>query len=164
MAFLNDTGCKQIFSFPEFAKELLCAAVDCDWAQSAPLSSFERVNSSYVSVSGKLRYDDIVWCLHRASESDLYFLVEFQSRPDNQLLVQTVEALVSVEVCTVIGSPALPVAFSLGEVIEMLEHQNMIFFPVGQVKFPHLWPGQNPPGRTDRIVVHHPAAGLVSPA
>ena len=36
--------------------------------------------------------------------------------------------------------------------------------PVGQVKFLHLWPGQIPPGRTVRIVVHVPAAGLVSPA
>lgn len=36
--------------------------------------------------------------------------------------------------------------------------------PVGQVKFPHLWPGQIPPGRTVRIVVHVPAVGLVSPA
>lgn len=26
--------------------------------------------------------------------------------------------------------------------------------PVGHVKFPHLWPGQTPPGRTARIVVH----------
>ena len=39
-----------------------------------------------------------------------------------------------------------------------------VYNPVGQVKFLHLWPGQIPPGRTVRIVVHVPAAGLVSPA
>ena len=48
--------------------------------------------------------------------------------------------------------------------LAITHYREAIDRPVGLVKFPHLWPGQNPPGRTERIVVHVPAVGLVSPA
>lgn len=48
------------------------------------------------------------------------------------------------------------------EMDDLIENDGKV--PVGQVKFLHPWPGQNPPGRTARIVVHVPAVGLVSPA
>lgn len=82
MALLSDTSCKQIFTFPEMAKALLCAAVDQRWARVLSLHAFERVNASYVSTTGTQRHDDLVWRLQRARNHDLYLLVEFQSRPD----------------------------------------------------------------------------------
>ncbi|WP_170298761.1 Rpn family recombination-promoting nuclease/putative transposase [Massilia eburnea] len=82
MALLSDTSCKQIFTFPEMAKELLCAAVEQRWARAVPLKAFERVNASYVSATGTQRHDDLVWRLERVRNDDLYLLVEFQSRPD----------------------------------------------------------------------------------
>lgn len=84
MAFLSDIGCKQVFAFPEMAKELLCAAVDEPWAHAVPLAAFQRINASYVGASGAQRHDDQVWRLRRQDE-DLYLLVEFQSRPDQTM-------------------------------------------------------------------------------
>lgn len=91
MTFLSDSSCKQIFAFPEMAKELLYAAVGQPWAFGVPHAAFERVNASYVSTTGKQRHDDLVWRLQRVRNQDLYLLVEFQSRPD-QLMAERMHA------------------------------------------------------------------------
>lgn len=91
MAFLSDSSCKQIFTYPEMAKELLCAAVARRWARALPLTAFELVNASYVTETGKQRHDDLVWRIRRAKKDDLFLLVEFQSRPD-QLMAERMHA------------------------------------------------------------------------
>jgi hypothetical protein len=85
MALLSDTSFKQLFAFPELAKELLCAAVDQPWTRSMPLAAFEHINASYVSTSGAQRHDDLVWRISRPANGDLYLLIEFQTRPDQRM-------------------------------------------------------------------------------
>lgn len=82
MAAHSDSDFKQLFAFPELARELLRAAVPLAWARYTRPGDFERVNASYVNLEGKQRHDDIVWCIHRNARPNLYMLVEFQSRPE----------------------------------------------------------------------------------
>lgn len=82
MAFPSDTGYKQLFSFPELARELLRVAVPQGWTKKVCPSDFVRLNASYVSPNGTHRDDDVVWCVHRFRRPSIYMLIEFQSIPD----------------------------------------------------------------------------------
>lgn len=82
MAFPSDTGFKQLFSFPELARELLRVAVPEKWTARVRPADFVRINASYVSPNGTHRHDDVVWCIHRDRHPCIYMLVEFQSAPD----------------------------------------------------------------------------------
>jgi hypothetical protein len=82
MACPRDTGFKQLFSFPELARELLCSTVPQQWTRRTRPGDFVRINVSYVSPDGTHRHDDVVWCIHRDRHPCIYMLVEFQSAPD----------------------------------------------------------------------------------
>lgn len=85
MAYLSDTGFKQIFSHPELARELLCAAVPQTWARRIRLGAFQRIADSLIAPNGAHRYDDIVWCIHRGRRPCFYMFAEFQSEPDKTM-------------------------------------------------------------------------------
>lgn len=131
MAILGDISCKQLFAFPEMAKELLCAAIDEPWTRTALPEDFERSTpamsaqpaSSVMTTScgvfllrleqADVKYDNL--------QSLLEKLNLWLKQQSNSNLVQTIEALVRHKVHAAIRQ--LPQAFNLGEVTEMLDQQ-----------------------------------------
>ncbi len=83
MASEDDTAYKQLFAYPEMVRDLLLGFVPGDWVHQLDLTSFERVNGSYVSDGGDHRHGDMVWRVRLAGEwVYIYLLLEFQSRSD----------------------------------------------------------------------------------
>jgi hypothetical protein len=82
MTLPSDTGYKQLFAFPELARELLCVAVPQAWTKRVRANDFLKINASYVAPNGTHRHDDVVWCLYRNQRPSIYMLIEFQSQPD----------------------------------------------------------------------------------
>ncbi len=54
MASEDDTAYKQLFAYPEMVRDLLLGFVPGDWVHQLDLTSFERVNGSYVSDGGTI--------------------------------------------------------------------------------------------------------------
>ncbi|MEV4781092.1 Rpn family recombination-promoting nuclease/putative transposase [Burkholderia sp. LMU1-1-1.1] len=83
MASVDDTAYKQLFVHPEMVRDLLLGFVPGTWVRQLDLSSFERVNGSYVGDGGQQRHSDMVWKVRLSGEwIYVYLVLEFQSRSD----------------------------------------------------------------------------------
>lgn len=85
MPLSSDAGFKQLFAFPELARELLLVAVPQQWTRRTRCNDFEHRSASYTAPTGAQRHDDGVWCIHRAGRPSVNMLLEFQSRPDKAM-------------------------------------------------------------------------------
>ncbi|MBV6322933.1 Rpn family recombination-promoting nuclease/putative transposase [Duganella violaceipulchra] len=89
MASEDDTAYKQLFAHPEMVRDLLLGFVSGEWVRQLDLTSFERVNGSYVSDGGVQRHSDMVWRARLAGEwIYIYLLLEFQSRSDHWMALR----------------------------------------------------------------------------
>lgn len=89
MASEDDTAYKQLFAYPEMVRDLLLGFVPGEWVHRLDLTSFERVNGSYVSDGGHHRHSDMVWRVRLAGEwIYIYLLLEFQSRSDHWMALR----------------------------------------------------------------------------
>jgi len=87
-----DSGSKLLFSFPEMVRDLLVGYAPGNWVKSADFSSLIHVNSSYVSESGKQRFDDVVWKVNvRGQCLWVYIITEIQGRSEQWMALRMAE-------------------------------------------------------------------------
>jgi predicted transposase YdaD len=85
----NDLGYKQLFAHREIVRDLLAGFTDLECFRQLELSSFERVNASYVSEQFAERHGDMVWKVQLGSQLlFVYLLLEFQSQPERWMALR----------------------------------------------------------------------------
>jgi putative YhgA-like transposase/uncharacterized protein DUF4351 len=85
----HDRSYKLLFSHPEMVRDLLEGFVREDWLAQVDYTSFEKLNSAFVSDDLRERADDVVW---RVRWGDglvyVYLLLEFQSSVERYMAVR----------------------------------------------------------------------------
>jgi hypothetical protein len=87
----HDLSYRLFFTYSRMIQDLLLKIVAEPWCEQIDFDSAELVNTSFVSGGHESRDSDIVWKLRRKDgqePSDLYVLVEFQSRLDPSMPVR----------------------------------------------------------------------------
>lgn len=79
----HDLGYRSLFAHPELVRNLIADFTPFKLFDSVALSSFKRVNATYVSERESVRENDMVWRVQLGEHRlYLYLLLEFQSSPD----------------------------------------------------------------------------------
>jgi predicted transposase YdaD len=87
---LHDRSYRLLFSEPRLVEDLIRGFFQDKWVGRLDFSTLERLNSTYVAPSLKVREDDMVWRLrlHDGRPVYIYLLLEFQSTPDRFMSVR----------------------------------------------------------------------------
>lgn len=85
----HDIGYRSLFAHPELVRELIASFTPFKLFDGIALSSFKRINATYVSERESLRESDMVW---RVQAGDrllyVYILLEFQSSVDRWMALR----------------------------------------------------------------------------
>jgi len=80
---------KNMFSYKEVIRDLICGFVKQDWIKELDFDSLERVSDTFVTDDIRDREDDIIWRLRLGpSWLYVYLLIEFQSTVDNTMAIR----------------------------------------------------------------------------
>ena len=85
MSHQHDHGYKDLFSHPQFLKELLTSCVPEPWVQDLDFSRACKIDKSFITASKKKLESDLIWRIPFLSGQEiyLYILIEFQSTVDH---------------------------------------------------------------------------------
>jgi len=87
-----DADYRHLLSCPEIVRDILKGYVPGKWLKDVDFSSLIHVNGSYVSESGKKRYDDTVWRVNIGGRwLWIYIITEIQGKPESWMALRMVE-------------------------------------------------------------------------
>ena len=88
----SDAGNKLLFSFPEMVRDLLIGYAPGEWIKDADFSSLIHVSGSYVSETGRQRYQDVVWRVDVGGQCLwVYIVLECQRQPEKWMALRMLE-------------------------------------------------------------------------
>jgi predicted transposase/invertase (TIGR01784 family) len=81
----HDYGYKDLFSHPQFLKELLTSCVPEPWVTELDFSHASLIDKSFITPAKKKLESDLIWRIPLTSGNEVYFyiLIEFQSTVDH---------------------------------------------------------------------------------
>jgi len=105
----HDYGYKDLFSHPQFLKELLTSCVPEPWVQNLDFSQACKIDKSFITPRKKKLESDLIWRIPLQSGPDvyLYILIEFQSTVDHFMALRMLRYTLELYSSILKESPAL---------------------------------------------------------
>ncbi len=86
----QDASYKSLFTSPRMVRDLICGFVPDPWLHTLRFDRLTLVSNEFTSDQLKRRQSDMVWRLKAEDGvSDVYVVIEFQSRPDPAMPLRT---------------------------------------------------------------------------